>query len=273
MGSSKTSPGRDSGPASLLGFRFRDPGLFRRALVHRSYCNEHGLDAAESYERLEFLGDAVLELTVSDYLYRRFPDADEGRLTKARSWLVRGAALAQVARRWGLGERLLVGRGVEASGGRNQDSVLAAAVEAVIAAVYLDQGMDAAREFISVNMIDELAAATLNLSQGGPSPENPKSRLQEYLQGQGRPTPTYRLAHRDGPDHHPVFSVEALVGDEVVGRGQGGKKSEAERAAAESALAALTAGSEPDRPAVAPVQAETRPAPPLWRRFGLGGRG
>ena len=230
MGSSRlpAAPNQDS----LLGFRFRDPSLFRRALVHRSYCNEHGLDATHSYERLEFLGDAVLELTVSAHLYRQFPDADEGQLTKASSWLVRGEALAQVARRWGLGERLLVGRGVEANGGRDQDSVLAAAVEAVIAAVYLDQGMEAAREFISVNMIDELASASLE----GPPPENPKSLLQEYLQGQGRPTPTYRLAHREGPDHNPVFGMEALVGNEVIGIGQGGKKSEAERAAAVDAL-------------------------------------
>ncbi len=270
MGSSRlpASPNQDS----LLGFRFRDPSLFRRALVHRSYCNEHGLDATESYERLEFLGDAVLELTVSAHLYRHFPGADEGQLTKARSWLVRGEALAQVARRWGLGERLLVGRGVEASGGRGQDSVLAAAVEAVIAAVYLDQGMEAASEFISVNMIDELAAATLSLSKGGPPPENPKSRLQEYLQGQGRPAPTYRLAHREGPDHNPVFSVEALAGGAVIGTGHGSKKAEAERAAAEAALATLTNPSESPQPGVTPAEPGISPATRLLRRLGLGGR-
>ena len=270
MGSSRlpASPNQDS----LLGFRFRDPSLFRRALIHRSYCNEHGLDATESYERLEFLGDAVLELTISAHLYRHFPDADEGQLTKTRSWLVRGEALAQVARRWGLGQRLLVGRGVEASGGREQDSVLAAAAEAVIAAVYLDQGMEAAHEFIRVNMIDELAAATVSLSKGGLSLENPKSRLQEFLQGQGRPTPTYRLACREGPDHNPVFSVEALVGEEVIGKGQGGKKSEAERAAAEAALATLAAPPEPAQAAVFPAETETRPAPRLLQRLGLGRR-
>ena len=285
MGSSRIPPSPDQD--SLLGFQFRDPSLLRRALVHRSYCNEHGLDATESYERLEFLGDAVLEMTVSAHLYRHFPGADEGQLTKSRSSLVRGESLAQVARRWGLGERLLVGRGVEASGGRDQASVLAAAVEAVIAAVYLDQGMEAAREFITVNMIDELAAATLSLSKGGPPPENPKSRLQEYLQGQGRPTPTYRLAHREGPDHNPVFSVEALVGSEIIGRGQGSKKSDAERAAAEAALAALisaydsTSGTVPaNRPlphepldtAAAPLS-EANPEPGLLRRFSLRGRG
>ena len=268
MGSSRVpaSPNQDS----LLGFRFRDPSLFRRALVHRSYCNEHALDATESYERLEFLGDAVLELTISAHLYRQFPDADEGQLTKARSWLVRGESLAQVGRRWGLAERLLVGRGVEANGGRDQDSVLAAAVEAVIAAVYLDQGVEAAREFITVNMIDELAAATLSLSKGGLPPENPKSRLQEYLQGQGRPTPAYRMAHREGPDHNPVFSVEVLVGSKVIGRGQGGKKSEAERAAAEAALAALMDSPELAQPAVIPAKADTKPALRLLQRLGLG---
>ena len=272
MGSSKTSINHGSDPASLLGFRFRDPSLFHRALVHRSYCNEHGLDAAESYERLEFLGDAVLELTISAHLYRQFPGADEGQLTKARSSLVRGEALAKVARRWGLGERLLVGKGVEASDGRDQNSVLAAVLEAVIAAVYLDQGMEAAREFITVNMIDELADVTLSLSKGLPPPENPKSRLQEYLQGQGRPTPAYRLTHQEGPDHNPVFTIEAVVGSEVIGKGQGGKKSEAERAAAEAALAAFADPPESDPPSVIPVKTEPKPAPRLLRRLGLGRR-
>ena len=236
MGSSRPPAAHDRDPASLLGFQFRDPSLFHRALVHRSYCNEHGLTATESYERLEFLGDAVLELTVSAHLYRQFPDADEGRLTKARSSLVRDETLARVARRWGLGECLLVGRGVEDSGGRDQDSVLAATLEAILGAVYLDQGLEAAREFVNRHMSDELA----EMNRDGPPPENPKSRLQELLQGQGRPTPTYRLAHREGPDHNPVFSVEAVVGDEVIGVGRGGKKSEAERAAAETALAQLS---------------------------------
>ncbi len=262
MGSSRlpASPNQDS----LLGFRFRDPSLFRRALIHPSYCNEHGLDATESYERLEFLGDTVLELTISAHLYRQFPKADEGQLTKARSWLVRGEALARVGRRWELGERLLVGRGVEATGGRDQNSVLAAAVEAVIAAVYLDQGMEAAREFISVNMMDELAAMSL----ADPPPENPKSRLQEYLQALGRPTPTYRLACREGPDHNPVFSVEAIADGEVIGMGQGGKKSYAERAAAEAALAALTGSSESATPSGGP---DSQADHPTLQRIGLDG--
>ena len=230
------SPSRDgSDSVSLLGFQFRDPSLFERALLHRSYCNENGMDASESYERLEFLGDAVLELIVSDNLYGQFPHADEGQLTKSRSSLVRGKVLAEVARRLGLGDVLLVGHGVESSGGRDQDSVLAATLEAVIAAIYLDQGMDAARRFVNRHLAPELAG----ISQQGAPPENPKSRLQELLQGQGYPTPSYRLAGRQGPDHSPVFSVEALLGDRVIGEGQGGKKSDAERAAAEAALEEL----------------------------------
>ena len=220
---------------ALLGFRFRNPGLFQRALVHRSYCNEHDLDAAESYERLEFLGDAVLELTISDYLYRQFPDADEGQLTKARVSLVRREALAGVARRLRLGEYLRVGHGVETSGDRNQDKVLADVFEAVVAAVYLDQGMAAACEFVRRHLARELA----EIARSGQPPENPKSRLQELLQERGRPTPSYRLAGRKGPDHDPVFTVEAVVGNEVIGTGQGGKKSEAQRAAAADALRLL----------------------------------
>ena len=221
--------------ASSLGFQFRDPSLFEHALVHRSYCNEHGMDASESYERLEFLGDAVLELIVSDNLYGQFPEADEGQLTKSRASLVRGKVLADVARRLGLGDMLLVGHGVESSGGRDQDSVLAAALEAVIAAIYLDQGIDAARQFVKSQLAPELA----HIGRSGAPPENPKSRLQELLQGEGYPTPLYRLAGRQGPDHNPIFSVEAVVGERVIGEGQGGKKSDAENAAAEAALAEL----------------------------------
>ena len=240
MGSSRlpASPaagGRARNSASLLGFQFRDPSLLDHALVHRSYCNEHGLEASDSYERLEFLGDAVIELVISELLYRQFPDADEGQLTKARSSLVKRKVLAGVARRLGLGEMLKVGHGVEESGGREQDSVLAATFEAVIAAVYLDQGLTAAREFMCRNMAPELT----DISRLGAPPENPKSRLQELLQGQGLPTPAYRPAGREGPDHSPVFRVEAVIGDRVIGHGQGGRKADAEKAAAEDALELL----------------------------------
>ena len=252
MGSSKLHLDRSQGyrgniSASLLGFQFRNPSLLQRALVHRSYCNEHDLDATESYERLEFLGDAVLELIISAHLYRQFPEADEGQLTKARSSLVRGEVLAQVARRLGLGELLLVGHGVEDSGGRDQDSVLAAAMEAVTAAVYLDQGLEGAREFIGRHMTPELADMARDGGGGRLNPaENPKSLLQELLQGRGQAAPTYRQAGREGPDHSPVFSVEAVVDGKVIGTGRGGKKAEAERAAAAAALALLLSAQNQD---------------------------
>ena len=221
---------------SALGFSFKDPSLLRQALVHLSYCNEHGLESAESYERLEFLGDAVLELAVSAELYLRFPDADEGELTKTRSSLVRRETLAQIARRIDLGSYLLVGKGVETSNGRQQNSVLAAAFEALIAAIYIDQGSEFTRQVILRLFEAELALAE---QTGGP-PENPKSLLQEMVQGQGLNPPTYDLVSSEGPDHGPVFTVNVLVNGQVIGTGAGGKKSDAEGAAARAALAALT---------------------------------
>ena len=244
MGSSRDRDAITRGPdrasirdlESALGFSFKDPSLLRLALVHSSYCNEHALDPSQSYERLEFLGDAVLELAVSTELYLRFPDADEGELTKTRSSLVRRETLARIARRIDLGSYLFVGRGVETSNGHQQDSVLAAALEALVAAVYIDQGNEFTRQFI-LKLIDaELAQAEL---QGGP-PENPKSLLQEMVQGQGLTPPTYKLVSSEGPDHGPVFTVDVLVDGQVVGTGAGGKKSEAEGAAARAALATLS---------------------------------
>jgi ribonuclease-3 len=223
------------GLESVLGFSFKNPSLLRLALVHRSYCNENGLDPIESYERLEFLGDAVLELAVSTELYHRFPDADEGELTKTRSSLVRRETLALIARRIDLGNFLLVGKGVESSDGRQQDSVLAAAFEALIAAVYLDQGNEFTRQLI-ISLFDiELTQAERS---GGP-PENPKSKLQEIVQARGQNPPKYLLVSSEGPDHGPVFTVEVMVDGQVVGAGTGGKKSDAESAAAQAALAVL----------------------------------
>ena len=240
MGSSRdnSAPNRASTKAleTALGFSFKDPSLLHQALVHLSYCNEHGLEPADSYERMEFLGDAVLELAVSTELYLRFPDADEGELTKTRSSLVRRETLAKIARRIDLGSYLFVGKGVETTNGRQQDSVLAAAFEALIAAVYIDQGNEFTRQVILRLFDTELAHA----QQSGGPPENPKSLLQELVQGQGLDPPTYDLVSSEGPDHVPVFTVNVLVNGQVVGTGAGGKKSEAEGAAAQAALAALT---------------------------------
>ena len=235
---SPSGSGRARDTASLLGFHFRDPSLLDRALTHQSWCNENDLNASDSYERTEFLGDAVLGLVISELLYRQFPGADEGQLTKARAYLVEGKVLAGVARRVKLGPMLNVGNGVEASGDRDKNKVLAAAFEAVIAAVYLDQGLEAAREFVCRHMAVELA----RISHTGAPPENPKSRLQELLQGRGLPTPSYLESGREGPDHNPVFRIEAVVAEQVIGRGRGGKKADAERAAAQDALDLVLSG-------------------------------
>ena len=218
-----------------MGLKFRDPQLLRQALVHRSYLNEQGGPPTDSYERLEYLGDAVIELTVSTELYRRFPTLSEGELTKSRAALVCGEALAGVARRLKLGEFLLLGKGEEATGGRRRDTILAAAFESVVAAVYLDHDFDHASRFVLQAMEPELEEF---FRQGSP-PENPKSRLQEYVQALGRPAPLYRLVSTEGPDHQPVFTVEVMLEDEAMGEGRGGNRADAERSAAEEALGRL----------------------------------
>ena len=225
---------------ALLGFRFRDPSLLRRALTHRSYCNEHGLDATESYERLEFLGDSLLEITVSTELFRRLPEAAEGRMTQLRSHLVSGSSLARIARRLDLGAALRVGCGGEDNGIRHQDGVLAAALEAVVAALYLDQGLERAGAFILEAMTGDIDAACENLRL----PDNPKGRLQELVQGRGSRSPVYQLIERAGPDHNPTFTIEVSVDGQVLGRGVGSSKSEAEAAAARNALKLLQGASE-----------------------------
>jgi len=218
--------------ASSLGLQFSDQGLLQQALVHRSFINEQNGTPLESYERMEFLGDAVLELVISTELYQQLPQLPEGELTKIRSSLVCGESLAKAAQSLELGSFLLLGRGEEASGGRQRESILAAAFEALVAAIYLDQGYTQAQEFILKALQPDLAV----LYQKGASPDNPKSMLQEHVQGQGRPAPRYQLVSSEGPDHSPIFTVEVLVGDEVMGTGNGGKKADAERAAARDAL-------------------------------------
>ena len=235
MGSSREKPSTAQLLESALGLKFRDRELLQQALVHRSLLNEQGGRPEDSYERLEYLGDAVLELTVSTELFRRFPVLNEGALTKLRSALVRGESLAKVARRLSLGDFLLLGKGEESSGGRQRDSILAAAFEAVVAAVYLDQGFDQASRFVAQSLDLELQ----QISQQGAPPDNPKSDLQERVQAIGHSTPRYRLASSDGPDHKPLFTVEVLVDGEVAGAGQGGKRSDAEQSAARDALSRI----------------------------------
>ena len=217
---------------SALGQRFQAPDLLEQALVHRSFLNEQGGAPAYSYERMEFLGDAVLGLVVAAELYRFYPELTEGELTKSRAALVRRETLAGVARRLGLGECVVLGKGEEATGGRDRDSTLAAVFEAVVGAVYLDRDYEEARQFVLRVMAEELSTSFQQVSP----PEDPKSRLQEYLQALGHSSPRYRLVAAEGPDHNPIFTVEALAEEEILGVGQGHKKVDAERAAARDAL-------------------------------------
>ena len=218
-----------------LGLSFRDRGLLIQALTHRSYVNETGGSDTDSYERLEFLGDVVVRLIVSEELYRRLPECDEGGLTRRWTSLLSQRALADAARDLGLADYVLLGRGFEASGGRNGDAVLGDVMESVIAAVYLDRGNAAARDFVLRALSEPLHAAC----RPGWRPDNPKAELQELLQGRGQPTPVYRVVASSGPSHQPSFHVEVATGETVLGSGVGSSKNAAEVAAARAALAAL----------------------------------
>jgi ribonuclease-3 len=218
-----------------LGISFNSPSLLEQALIHSSYLNENPAIAA-SNQRLEFLGDAVLGLVIAQELYRRLPQSSEGKMTELRSWLVRGDALSRLAGAISLGSYLYMGKGEEASGGRDKPANLAGALEAIIAAIFLDQGFHIAREFILKLMGKELDKA---LSQGIEA--DYKSQLQELIQARHQPAPTYQVTEATGPDHDRSFTVEVRLGDTVLGRGRGKSKKSAEEEAARSALQQLPA--------------------------------
>lgn len=204
--------------------------------MHRSWAHDQ-TPAAVDNERLEFLGDAVLGLVIAEYLVREFPDVDEGRLTRARAMLVRAESLSRHARTLELGEYLRLGRGEADQGGREKDSILSDALEAVIGAIYRDGGFDPARAFVTRLMADSLARRDRD---GGPwSPRNPRTELQERLQQQRRGTPRYEVLSRSGPDHSPEFLSAVLIGDTELGQGAGSSKREAYEAAAKAALDAV----------------------------------
>ena len=215
----------------ILEVSFNDQSLLEQALIHSSYCNENLEIAPESNERLEFLGDAVLGLIVAEKVHQDLPALSEGEMTKFRSALVRGETLSRVARAIGLGDYLYLGKGEEASGGRVKPANLASALEAVIAAVLLDRGLDVVRKVV-LRLLDE---ELLKIIRRG-AEVNYKSQLQELLQSRKRPTPTYRLVETSGPDHGRTFTVEVMVEDTVLGRGTGKSKKMAETEAARLAL-------------------------------------
>lgn len=222
---------------SQLQIAFDDLSLLQRALTHRSYLNEHPEHTLEDNERLEFLGDAVLDFVAGAWLYHRFPEMDEGRLTRLRAGLVRTETLAKFALDYHLGEALLLGRGEAESGGRKRRKNLAGVFEALIGAVFLDQGMDVVRAFVEP-LFGPALADILNRA----ADKDPKSLLQEWSQANTGETPVYRTIESHGPDHAKEFTVAVMIGTDVVGQGTGNSKQVAAQAAAKTALEALESG-------------------------------
>ncbi len=221
-----------------LGYTFREPAVLERALTHRSKANEDATGSTIDNESLEFLGDAVLGFAMADLLFRDFPQFDEGQKSKIKASLVSTVTLAQLARRLGLGEFLALGRGEEKTGGRAKYALLADTYEAVIAAIYLDGGIDEARVFVSREFADDIESVR--------SPEfwarDYKSALQELVQSRDLSLPDYSVAAESGPDHRKIFHVEVRVRGEVVGAARGPSKKAAEQEAAHKALDRLSAG-------------------------------
>jgi len=214
-----------------LGYRFRDVGLLEHALTHKSKAHEDATGGVVDNESLEFLGDAVLGFVIADLLYREFPHFDEGQKSKAKAALVSTTALAELGQKIGLGAYLLLGRGEEKTGGRQKQALLADGCEAVIAAIYLDGGIDAARDCILQELAEEIEHVR--------SPDflrDFKSALQERLQASGRPLPDYEVTAELGPDHDKRFHVTVRVQGEVLASAAGRTKKEAEQAAARQAL-------------------------------------
>jgi ribonuclease-3 len=220
---------------SRIGYRFKDRGLLEHALTHKSRAAEDVSGGVADNESLEFLGDAVLGLIVADALFRQYPNYNEGQKSKIKASIVSTQALARQAENMRLGDHLILGRGEEKTGGRYKQALLADAYEALIAAIYLDGGIDAAEAFLRRELKDAIDAGAARNFVG----QDYKSALQERVQALGRPLPEYRIAGEAGPDHRKVFSVEVVVGGEVLGAASGKAKKEAEQEAARLALEKL----------------------------------
>ena len=218
---------------AAIGYRFKNISLLQNALTHSSYANERWHNSLLSNERLEFLGDAILGMTVAKYLYQTFPDRPEGELTRMRADMVCEQTLAKVAARIDLGKHLLLGNGEEQGGGRTRNSILADAVESVIAASYLDGGMEAAQKFIDQFILVEVPVKKLHNADY-------KTALQELVQQKKNQVLSYALVGESGPDHDKQFDVEVKLNGQVIGIGSGSSKKRAEQAAAHVALEKLS---------------------------------
>ena len=222
---------------TAIGYRFHNITFLQNALAHSSYANERWHNSLMSNERLEFLGDSILGMVVADYLYRSFPNRPEGELTRMRADMVCERSLALVAGQIGLGKHLLLGKGEEQGGGRSRDSILADAVESVIAACYLDGGMEAAQQFIQRFVLSDVPVAKLHNADY-------KTALQELVQQKKNQIIQYTLVGESGPDHDKQFRVELSLNGTVMGYGIGTSKKRAEQEAAKAAYEALTQLSE-----------------------------
>jgi ribonuclease III len=223
-----------------IGYRFKDPGMLEHALTHRSRVHEDASGGVFDNESMEFLGDSVLGFVIAAMLFREFPQHNEGQKSKLKASLVSAAALARLGERLGLGEFLILGRGEEKTGGRRKHAIIADCYEALIAAIYLDGGIEPAEKFIG----REFAALIEEARRTGAAAsftDDWKSALQEYLQSGGRGLPVYRLAGEVGPDHRKSFVVEVMVDGEPVAKAEGRSKKEAAQAAARAALERLSA--------------------------------
>jgi ribonuclease III len=218
-----------------IGYRFRDRGLLEHALTHRSRAAEDLSGGVVDNESLEFLGDAVLGFVVADALFHRYPEYTEGQKSKIKASVVSTQSLARHAERLGLGEHLILGRGEEKTGGRFKAALLADGYEALIAAIYLDGGIEAAGAFLRRELGDAIEAGQHPDFHG----QDFKSALQERLQSLGRPVPEYRVVNEEGPDHRKVFHVDVLAAGQTLGSARGRAKKEAEQEAARLALARL----------------------------------
>ncbi|KPJ61510.1 MAG: hypothetical protein AMJ46_01790 [Latescibacteria bacterium DG_63] len=217
-----------------IGIQFSNPEILRQALTHRSYLHENSEGESESNGRMEFLGDSVLGLVVNEFLYSRYPLAEEGELTKMKSLLVSKAVLARRGRAMRLGQFLFLSEAEIESGGRESTSIVADSFEAVIGGIFLDQGLDVASKFIHEHLLRD-ANKTIQDSEH----TNYKSIFQEYVQGEYRVHPQYRVLSEEGPEHEKLFTVEVSIKKKVFGRGSGKNKKEAEQYAAREALAKL----------------------------------
>ena len=222
---------------TAIGYRFQNIQLLQNALSHSSYANERWHNSLLSNERLEFLGDSVLGMLVADYLYRSFPDRPEGELTRMRADMVCEKTLANVARAIGIGEHLLLGHGEERLGGRSRDSILADAMESVIAACFLDGGLEAAGQLVRRFILVEVPVTKLHNVDY-------KTQLQELVQQKKNQVLSYALVGESGPDHDKHFDVEVSLNGTVVGKGCGKSKKRAEQDAARAAIAQLFPGKE-----------------------------